>query len=186
MALISTCRVWGAEASPCGFAATFLKSQLLAPAPPGQLTELGGEPGFKPIAPQAQPRILATLLSVAQEAFLLVTDVLQAEAVPGMSFPVTAHRAAGLTLVEAVPELATGPGQVPAHLGEQDPQLGRIRRQLRSVESRGIGHQGSWSQGKQFHMAGRVPTTPQPTRHSPHLQLQFGTQTVEQTALAHT
>ena len=124
-------------------------------------------------------------MTLALDAFLLLAEVLQAEAVPGIALPVAAHRAAWLPLVEAVAELTASAGQVLAHLGKQGGQLGWIRRQFRSVEARGIGHQGSGCQGEQLHMAGRVPAPPQSTRYGPHLQLQVWAQSIEQAALAH-
>ena len=101
--------------------------------PAGNLAQLGCQPGFEPLAPLAHRRVGATLLirallSLALPALLLLAQLLEAEGVPGVPFPVPPHGAARLPLVQAVPELTGGLRQPPAHFGKQRGQLAWICR----------------------------------------------------------
>jgi hypothetical protein len=161
VASTSTCRVWGAETSRC-FITTILAEQLLPPPPPGLLAQLRRKAGFQLATPLAQTLFLVALLTLTLLPCLLIPQGLKAEAVPGITLPVSANGTTRLPLMKAIAELAAGAGQALAHLGKQAGQGVGLRRQLRPIEAWGICQQGSWCQSKQLHMARGVPAPLQP------------------------
>ena len=62
-----------------------------------------------------------------------------------MAIPALADGTAGITLMQAVAEAAGSHGQALTDFWEQRPESGRIGWEIRAVEARGVGQQGSRS-----------------------------------------